>query len=214
MQIISRIALALSLLASTGSVLAADLVGRASIIDGDTLEIHGTRIRLWGIDAPESTQLCRDQDSEHALPLRHGYRRSGSQVSMMLSRRSCSSSVSRAIGLPSRASSCRSCRGGRRGLSAVEIFDPVASAKSDQASARDVECSVRVTDLAPQMIDDRPHIAGDNAAEQPHDLVDSDFIRLHRRQVERRLRMAAGLIAARRQAEYDFGGLQKSESSG
>jgi endonuclease YncB( thermonuclease family) len=32
--------------------LAADLTGQASIIDGDTLEIHGTRIRLWGIDAP------------------------------------------------------------------------------------------------------------------------------------------------------------------
>jgi endonuclease YncB( thermonuclease family) len=28
-----------------------DLVGQASIIDGDTLEIHGTRIRLWGVDA-------------------------------------------------------------------------------------------------------------------------------------------------------------------
>jgi endonuclease YncB( thermonuclease family) len=31
-----------------------DLAGQASIIDGDTLEIHGTRVRLWGIDAPES----------------------------------------------------------------------------------------------------------------------------------------------------------------
>jgi endonuclease YncB( thermonuclease family) len=40
-----------------------DLIGRASIIDGDTLEIHGTRIRLWGIDAPESNQLCRGDDS-------------------------------------------------------------------------------------------------------------------------------------------------------
>jgi endonuclease YncB( thermonuclease family) len=40
-----------------------DLVRQASIIDGDTLEIHGTRIRLWGIDAPESTQLCRGDDS-------------------------------------------------------------------------------------------------------------------------------------------------------
>jgi endonuclease YncB( thermonuclease family) len=37
--------------------------GGASIIDGDTLEIHGTRIRLWGIDAPESSQLCRGDDS-------------------------------------------------------------------------------------------------------------------------------------------------------
>ena len=44
---------------------AADLVGQASIIDGDTLEIHGIRIRLWGIDAPESDQLCRNDDSEH-----------------------------------------------------------------------------------------------------------------------------------------------------
>jgi endonuclease YncB( thermonuclease family) len=40
-----------------------DFVGRASVIDGDTLELHGTRIRLWGIDAPESNQLCRGEDS-------------------------------------------------------------------------------------------------------------------------------------------------------
>jgi endonuclease YncB( thermonuclease family) len=32
--------------------------GRASIIDGDTIEIHGARIRLFGIDAPESGQTC------------------------------------------------------------------------------------------------------------------------------------------------------------
>ncbi|MFX6869133.1 thermonuclease family protein, partial [Acinetobacter baumannii] len=29
----------------------------------DTLEIRGTHIRLWGIDAPESSQLCRGEDS-------------------------------------------------------------------------------------------------------------------------------------------------------
>jgi endonuclease YncB( thermonuclease family) len=40
------------------------LIGRASIVDGDTMEIHGMRIRLSGIDAPESSQLCRDADSE------------------------------------------------------------------------------------------------------------------------------------------------------
>ncbi|WP_244423211.1 thermonuclease family protein [Bradyrhizobium sp. ORS 375] len=41
---------------------AADLIGRVSIVDGDTLDIHGARIRLWGIDAPESAQLCRGRD--------------------------------------------------------------------------------------------------------------------------------------------------------
>ena len=34
--------------------------GTASVIDGDTIEIHGERIRLDAIDAPESSQLCID----------------------------------------------------------------------------------------------------------------------------------------------------------
>jgi endonuclease YncB( thermonuclease family) len=34
------------------------LAGRASVIDSDTIEIHGERIRLWGIDAVESGQRC------------------------------------------------------------------------------------------------------------------------------------------------------------
>ena len=39
-------------------VTAEQIVGQASVIDGDTIEIHGTRIRFHGIDAPESGQVC------------------------------------------------------------------------------------------------------------------------------------------------------------
>jgi endonuclease YncB( thermonuclease family) len=58
-------ALGVLILASMPDAFPDDLAGRASIIDGDTLEIHGTRIRLWGIDAPESDQLCRTKSDEH-----------------------------------------------------------------------------------------------------------------------------------------------------
>ncbi len=36
----------------------ADVTGTATVIDGDTLEVRGQRIRLHGIAAPESRQLC------------------------------------------------------------------------------------------------------------------------------------------------------------
>jgi endonuclease YncB( thermonuclease family) len=35
------------------------LTGTAEIIDGDTIAIGRDRIRLWGIDAPETDQPCR-----------------------------------------------------------------------------------------------------------------------------------------------------------
>lgn len=39
-----------------------EISGRASVIDGDTIEVRGTRIRIGGIDAPESDQSCTRAD--------------------------------------------------------------------------------------------------------------------------------------------------------
>lgn len=41
------------------TVNAAPIAGPASVVDGDTLVIGGQRIRLFGIDAPESSQSCK-----------------------------------------------------------------------------------------------------------------------------------------------------------
>lgn len=43
---------------------AQEFIGRASVIDGDTIEITGQRFRLHGIDAPESGQTCKDADNQ------------------------------------------------------------------------------------------------------------------------------------------------------
>ncbi len=42
---------------------ALQISGYAIVIDGDTIDIGGTRIRLFGIDAPEGAQHCRRSDN-------------------------------------------------------------------------------------------------------------------------------------------------------
>ncbi len=61
-------AFALTLFAClTGTSLLAEAqrwTGQASVIDGDTIDIQGTRFRLHGIDAPESNQLCQTREGQ------------------------------------------------------------------------------------------------------------------------------------------------------
>lgn len=40
-------------------IVAAPAAGQ-TIVDGDTLKLNGTTYRLWGMDAPETRQLCAD----------------------------------------------------------------------------------------------------------------------------------------------------------
>ena len=46
------------------SAVIATVTGTASVIDADTLEIRGERIRLVGVDAPESGQKCLDASAK------------------------------------------------------------------------------------------------------------------------------------------------------
>ena len=51
--------LLLAVAAYAAAVAAPALEGVARVVDGDTLELAGERVRLWGIDAPERSQTCR-----------------------------------------------------------------------------------------------------------------------------------------------------------
>lgn len=61
-----RKALSLVALTALSAVASAsDFVGQATVTDADSLVVQGRKLRLHGIDAPESAQLCRNADSVH-----------------------------------------------------------------------------------------------------------------------------------------------------
>ena len=61
-----RLALALILLLPI-SVAMADITGKPRVVDGDTIHIGKTKIRLHGIDAPEMKQTCRTRKGEEQM---------------------------------------------------------------------------------------------------------------------------------------------------
>jgi endonuclease YncB( thermonuclease family) len=52
------------------SAAALEVVGPATIIDADTLQVAQTRVRLHGIDAPESGQRCVNEARKIIRPAR------------------------------------------------------------------------------------------------------------------------------------------------
>ncbi|MCD6074936.1 MAG: nuclease (SNase domain protein) [Rhodospirillales bacterium] len=45
---------------ATAPALAVDITGKATVIDGGTIEIGSHRIQLFGLDAPHGNQMCTD----------------------------------------------------------------------------------------------------------------------------------------------------------
>jgi endonuclease YncB( thermonuclease family) len=64
---LERIAITATLVLSALATLpAVAQTGPVRVIDGDTIDVAGTRIRLWGIDAPEAKQMCERLGNTYA----------------------------------------------------------------------------------------------------------------------------------------------------
>lgn len=53
---------AAALMLGSGGAHAEEIVGRASVVDGDTIDVQGARIRFDSVDAREAGQRCVDAD--------------------------------------------------------------------------------------------------------------------------------------------------------
>ena len=70
-MLIAGLAILAVAIIAAGSADPEPITGPARVIDGDTLDVAGTRIRLHGIDAPEAQQSCQDSAGQ---PYRCGER--------------------------------------------------------------------------------------------------------------------------------------------
>ena len=71
-QSMIRLALAALVIFASPTARAETIAGQASVINADTIKIHGERIRLLDVDAPESKQTCTRPDGSE---WRCGHRR-------------------------------------------------------------------------------------------------------------------------------------------
>jgi endonuclease YncB( thermonuclease family) len=62
--VIHALCIAVSTAALEAGALASEIIGIPRIVDGDTVQIGTTNIRLEGIDAPEADQLCLDREGK------------------------------------------------------------------------------------------------------------------------------------------------------
>ncbi|HEB79209.1 MAG TPA: thermonuclease family protein [Rhodospirillales bacterium] len=63
-NIIIAFCFVIAFFASSSSVHAEEIVGKAKVIAGDLIEIDGRRVRLYGIDAPDLDQICLSKKGE------------------------------------------------------------------------------------------------------------------------------------------------------
>lgn len=59
-----RNTLAAFLVLASSPMLGAEITGPANVIDGDTVQVGSHRIRLQGMDAPETDQVCLDRNGD------------------------------------------------------------------------------------------------------------------------------------------------------
>ncbi len=64
----TAIAAIVAVISAATPVLAVEFAGTATVVDGDTIDVGGTRLRLFGIDAPESGQRCVGEGKQIIRP--------------------------------------------------------------------------------------------------------------------------------------------------